>query len=498
VPVAYLGTIDYISRTGELKSKYQFTVFAAYLALMAFAVANHEPWMDEAQAWLIAQEATIPELFTTYLRYEGAGGLWHLILLPFAKAGFPYITLNIVAAAISAIGVLFFLRYSPFPPLIKILLPFTYFAFYQYGVVARSYCLVPLLMFTAAHFYQERMERPIRLVVPLCLLSFVSAHTFLVAAGICFIYFIDVVMAWRELDSSRRLDHAIALAVFGLASVLVILILLPPSDHILNDPIDPHPMRFIGTLEWAVPGSLVLDEASSFRTVGKLLSFAILGVTLVWLRRRGFSRAYIVPAFILLSVFALKYRSLWHDGILFFVWVTAIWIAWRRSPSTSTLRFERTFALAACYVIVVQCIWSIMAVKNDFRYDYSGSRAAAEYIRSNVSPDDRIFATGWKTTALLPYLHGNPFYNYNEGSTERRSYDWSMSNASPRGATPYVVWMIEEQQPDVVLIASDHVDPEELPSPEGYRVAATFHGYLFWKTGTYELNSYWIYRKLDN
>src|SRR5438105_2551057 len=88
-----------------LKEKYQVIVFAIYLTLLAIAVSHHEPWMDEAQAWLLAKDLGFKELFLKYLRYEGSPGLWHLILMIPAKLGLPYFTINILSALISATGV---------------------------------------------------------------------------------------------------------------------------------------------------------------------------------------------------------------------------------------------------------------------------------------------------------------------------------------------------------------------------------------------------------
>src|SRR4051794_38794536 len=117
-----------------LKDNYQIIVFSVYLVLLAISASHHERWMDEAQAWLLAKDVSVKELLVKYLRYEGSPGLWHLILMLPAKLGLPYYTINMVAACFSALGSWIFLRYAPFPPLIKVLYPFSFFAFFQYGI----------------------------------------------------------------------------------------------------------------------------------------------------------------------------------------------------------------------------------------------------------------------------------------------------------------------------------------------------------------------------
>ena len=50
-------------QTDGFKSKYWILVFAAYAILLAVVVSRHEPWMDEAQPWLLVNHFSTTELF---------------------------------------------------------------------------------------------------------------------------------------------------------------------------------------------------------------------------------------------------------------------------------------------------------------------------------------------------------------------------------------------------------------------------------------------------
>jgi hypothetical protein len=113
-------------------------VFGLYAGLLAAGIHQHEPWFDEAQAWLLARDSRLLDLINIHLRYEGSPGLWHLILSPVAQSGFPYASLNRIGALFAMFGVANFLLYAPFPLFIRILFPFSYFMLYQYAIVARS------------------------------------------------------------------------------------------------------------------------------------------------------------------------------------------------------------------------------------------------------------------------------------------------------------------------------------------------------------------------
>ncbi len=164
------------------------------LALIIYAAAHlgmslvHEPFFDEAEAWQIARSVSLKTLFLETTHYEGHPPLWHLILMPLAKAGAPYeLSLTLVSLAFMGIAVFLILRYAPFPRLVRLLLPFTYFFFYQYGVISRVYCVLTLAFVLLAMAYRRRNERPGRYVAVLILLCVTMAYG-LVIAGVLRLY----------------------------------------------------------------------------------------------------------------------------------------------------------------------------------------------------------------------------------------------------------------------------------------------------------------------
>jgi len=70
-----------------------------------------------------------------------------------------------ISAVIAAAGVYVLLRFSPFPFVLRALLPFTYFIAYQYAVVSRSYVLFPVLCFGVAAVYRLARPRPLLMAV---------------------------------------------------------------------------------------------------------------------------------------------------------------------------------------------------------------------------------------------------------------------------------------------------------------------------------------------
>lgn len=159
----------------------------------------HEPWFDEAQAWAIARSGTIKEILFEIPHYEGHPPLWHLILAPFAKLGAPYeLSLAAVNIFFMTLAVAVLLFKSPFPKLIRCLLPFNFFLFYQYGVISRPYCIFVLAIFLAAVCYKNRNENPVKYLLCLALMCAVHSYGIMIAGGLCIVWLIEIFIEYKK------------------------------------------------------------------------------------------------------------------------------------------------------------------------------------------------------------------------------------------------------------------------------------------------------------
>ena len=479
---------------GSLKNKYAiYVIFAIYLLLLITAVANHERWMDEAQAWLLVKDSSIQDLFFKYLRYEGSPGLWHLILLLPAKLGFPYYTINIISATFSAIGVWLFLRYSPFPLIVKILLPFTYFTFFQYGVVARSYCLIPGLMFLIAMIYKTKDQQPLRYILLLCLFANVSAHTFLIACCILFIHFLDIIKNWNDVDRKMILRNILGFSIFGLMAILLVLMLLPPSDQIFAGRVNGTLHNFLHVPKM-VAGGLTLNEVGSLIWLQSIVSFCVFSITVYWFAKKDIGIIYWLPLIIVVCFSAIVYKNVWHQGILFFLWIFVLWLSFEREEKEQPSRLSQNVVYSIIVVLAIQTYWTIQSFSYDLNKNYSGSYQVASYIKDNKLEDEKIFITGWKSISVLPYFEKNIFYNLNNGS-DKRFWFWSTYNKTELGFDSCVIQKVQKDQPEAIIVASHYIPRQKAVKFEGYKYIGLFKGFLCWKTRRYEPESYLVFRK---
>lgn len=208
-------------------------VLAIYTVGLIVISCFHELTFDESQAWLIAKCASYKEILTYIPHYEGHPPLWHLILSVFAKNGVPVdLSLKAVNITFSTAAMALLIFRSPFPKAVRFILPFTYYFFYQYGVVSRPYSLTMIAVFLAAITYKERNKKPFLYILSLSLLCLTTAYGIILSGGLCIVWSAEIII---ELKKNKKVvyfwkDKRFYSLCFILALALALIYVLRSAD----------------------------------------------------------------------------------------------------------------------------------------------------------------------------------------------------------------------------------------------------------------------------
>jgi tetratricopeptide (TPR) repeat protein len=471
-------------------------VFAIYLTIVVVTVAEHEPWLDEAQAWLIARDAAWPDLLGAIPRYEGSPILWHLVLALPARCGLPYASLGVLAAAFAGGGVLLFLARSPLPKFLAAIVPFTFFLIYQNAVVARSYALMPLLLFAAAAAHSGRHRRPMLYVAPLGLLTHVSAHGWLIGASLVGLLSLEILYrGWRGREQLPLRRAALAVGLFGLVALGAAWQMRPVEDHVralgYECPLWPR-------IQFAI------ERLSGAFTDAYVPSLVVLIASLAWFWHTRALAVYVLPTAAILALFVTANCWYHHEQVLFLIWLFALWISFRRArelagrESPRAVWFRRCWVGLLAAVFAVQTYWAWVSVREDLRGEYSGAKALAEYLKHEGLDSRRIACSDVYAAAALPYFDRNIFVNLQNGRGSSFII-WSEKYVQVRNLwtpTPYrepfdVLVVGVKQSPFCLLPWQDPAF--QLPLSSEYRCVGYFPGSQFWKTGAYERDDFVCY-----
>lgn len=454
----FCGLMDKITSC-KLKKNAYIISFAAYIILLSIVAAFHEPWFDEAQAWQIAKCASFYDMIFTIPHYEGHPPLWYLILIPFAKTGMPYeFSLAFVNILFSAAAVWILMFKTKLPDLMKLTLPFTYFFFYQYGVVSRPYSVMCFALMLCAVFYREKSVKPVRMVFALALLCLTSAYGLAAAGGICIIWIVEewqgknIFLFIKNFIRTKNFFCLLGLLIFAAA---VLADIYPQNTSTAMNSLRSG-KNILGNLFYtffvlpydATVGSVITRDASSLDfeintacIVYFLMSVLIAMVLILFGIKHRRAGMLFVPFVLMPPFFAAVLMFAHHIGIVTVFLVFWLCICFDSGKPVKNLgkydtALHYVFVSAGCIFIIVQIFWTITSSCADIRLNYSTGREMAKYIKENrLESSDNIMSSWYTTsgadgeeyysfnssgtaTVILPYFDENIFSNFNWGRND--------------------------------------------------------------------------------
>ena len=298
-----------------------------YCGLILIGVAHHEPWADEAHAWVLSRDLSYRYLVFHQLAYEGHPPLWGTILwVANHWLHLPYGALGWIGALCAIAGCWFFCWYSPFPAWIRLLFPFTYFMAYQYAVVARPYVLLPLFSFAAAHFFGEADRHPWRFVGAVSGLSLLCASGVMMSVGLMAARVWYALRSWNEVPRNMRKQLIAATLAFAIVLIFIAFVNWPPADR--------TNVQSVRSADETTYGLKFVPRNISIAFLGSgVLSAAFLVGVGVWCTCRGRLLSSVLPLGLAFAFFVKFYGNLWHCGALTLAVVAAL----KESRTTSSM-----------------------------------------------------------------------------------------------------------------------------------------------------------------
>jgi tetratricopeptide (TPR) repeat protein len=464
-------------------------ILVVYAVLVGYVASLHRPWFDEAQAWLIARDCDLRTMFSEVLRWEGHPALWYLILKAVIFLHLPYEAIGLLSGGIATIGVWLLLAKSPFPKWLAASLPFTYCLCYQYAVIARSYVLLPLLLFATAVLEDKKWQWPIRWSLCLLLIGNVCVHTFGVACGLVLVHLLELGSRWRSLDPSAKKRQAAALLIWVVGMLLVVVVLWPAKDNVAAFGVNRKLDLFYATLN-------AIDNAT---LECPMLTAAFLAASCYWFWRTGVLLVYLIISLPVLGIFLWLRVFDHHHGILFLLWLYVFWrsmaafVAMRQRGGVDRRRRVEWAAMMVLVagLVVRQTVWTGQSVMLEREVSYCGAAALAKFIQAHDLTKYRIAGVRYENAAVLPYFPQNIFMNFpNEGG--RCYVDWSQPCRAPNKAFSVDASLNSLNEPCDVLvwpsqgtatIPTPWEDPELLSRlPKDWCFVAHFDGQLIYHT----------------
>jgi hypothetical protein len=508
-----------------------------FTAIAAVAVWFHEPWADEAQAWLIARDLGIRGILHQ-MGYEGSPPLWHILLWGLIRLHLPYVALGAVSLILVAAGMYIWLRWSPLPSPVRLLVPFAFYYQYQYAVVARSYALSTFLAFAAVALWRAKPIRVIPFGVVLALLAQTSMHGFMIAGGIACAFAWECIRDFRKRRPSwTQIFQTSVAAVFVLASAAIARSLATPfPDCSFRAAIQLQQGTAAASIAKGLGGLPILGTALGLNMTWGLSLLLIITIGAIAVKKRvfvlptvaislvayqmstgnftffGIGGGVVLLILVLSWFFAVKQLACslpfiftvlamglvwsrpWHYGMALTAFLVSVWAAW---PAGHLPEFEsstRLLAVPLAVLLVFQLPLTAETVFAEVQGPYSGARATADFLRPYVGSRP-IYSVNFYGTGVQAYYDRNIFVDW-----PASFWTWSTRRASESKQILY------ESPPHnaIIVVPSGGQTDSRLATSELARVQFgkrhflrryKFCGAQFWLGQVSEYECYEIYER---
>jgi len=187
----------------DKEKRYIYITLFIFSVLAILKLFSHEPWRDEAQAWLLARDLNCFELIAN-MKFEGHPILWHLCLKVLQLFKLPYFSQMVLHVILNILAVYLILAKIKMDKYLKLLFIFSDIVAFEYLVFSRNYVLVLLLLVIIAIVYKDRFKRPILYSILLILLANTTSHALGVVFALSLIYLFEAIKKYRNFRKINR------------------------------------------------------------------------------------------------------------------------------------------------------------------------------------------------------------------------------------------------------------------------------------------------------
>lgn len=417
-----------------------------YTAFSFFLVLIHEPWRDEAQFWLLARDASIPEILSNISK-EGIPPLWQLMLKPFVMLGLPYYpTMNIISFILVAAAAWIFVKKAPFQRCVKYILLFSPVFIYCYATISRTYSMMPLIVVLLAVLYPKRLQRPIIYGILIALLFEIHVILWGMVAALSVEFLISTIRAYKKGKSvkqtARSLTAVIPMLIVGLQYLLFFYPAARTSYALGNFALKTNPLNIIYHLYLGI-GTVFGNTLSAYENVGWYVALIFLAISLISIFRDKRWIKYVLIAGGSILFEGIVSGFIYIDGnfrsiSVFLILMFAIWLAKNDGLSLEIVFFNTrtTWVAAVCLYTILGMLAIAPNLLNDIRYPYSYSKYAASYIEQNIPSNSLILtSSSAEISAIAVYLEDYTFYD----TEKEKPFSYFVWNKNPSWLNLYGV-----------------------------------------------------------
>jgi hypothetical protein len=358
---------------GESLSLSSLLGFSVFSALLLARIITHSPWRDEAQAWLIAEFKSLPDLLL--LPGEGHPPLWYLLLLPFTRINPELYVLKIPTAILGVVTLALLWFRSRVSTSSKTLISASFYLSFQYAVFGRSYILGTFFLILYASFFPAWRRQPSLGGLVLGLAALTHIYFGLAALVLC----VSTVAYWRGSCTVRHapMRFVLTFASLYIASIASVIGSVPHDvEHLKLTGVPPAgPLQVFQKVELYARAISTAFTAGLPSSISSVLALAVPPILLLSSVRRTLIGIILCLGWFAIATFLVLVHGgdVHHSGIVY-----VLFLAWYIIDSSQFSVFGRRVLL----LLAALGGLNQLRVELKVSYPYSSSFEAAQMIRA--------------------------------------------------------------------------------------------------------------------
>ncbi len=394
-------------------------VAVLYAIITLVAVFHHEIWADEAQVWMLCKHLSIPQLIN-HLHNEGHPSFFYLLVMPFAKIFSNILFMQLICWFTMCIAVFLLMYKSKFPLIVKFAIITSAGFLYFLPVIARSYSIIPALIFISAILYSRRKENPILYAIPLFLLANTHAIMFGFVSILAFLFIYETI---KEKEFFKGRVISIIIILLGLAFVILQLHNTTSSNlyitfqqkEIITNFIKVTLFFFINAYNKmiTVEKSLLCPILDIIAIFTLITSFVLLFVNLYFNNKKLFLISLIGIGF-QFGIYIFTYSANTYVTRIFsalIILIFCFWILYEQNDFNGKLKIcnKKITTIILSIFFFLTSYNGLNYYRMDFNYNYAGAKETSEFIKNNINKKATLLIDNEAYMISLAYYLQNEY-----------------------------------------------------------------------------------------
>jgi len=405
--------------TNKFSIKFSYFIIVIFSVFLAIGMYYHEMWRDEIEIY-----SKIAFSGTKFIVSEYSYFAYNLLIkvslwVNESQTMFQFCHYIIILSAIFLLN-----KYSPFNLFEKFFITFSYFLFFEYGIISRYYGFLVLMVFIILFLLSRKKVNYYLIIIPLIILANHSINSYIIALSL-FLYIInDLFKKLKDKTLTKRLiiSYTSVFLCFVLIGLIYLMYTTKQKSQFEGLGEAPYFMTIRTIWNSFVPLPKFTNTASFWNTnffdfpivyplnyditVFKtsqniflfILSLFILIIILIKFSKKPVVFWVFLFNYILLLLFLhiARFYFIRHQGLLFIVFIYSYWLYHISDGKIhlpvlkkvkldvlSKLKLGLLFKPMIMGFLILQFVSSSYAFYKDIKYKFTLSHDAAKFIKDN-------------------------------------------------------------------------------------------------------------------